>query len=94
MTDYRVACITRPDRTSTHEHITHVGGTCPDGTGWYDPVPAVVGLIEAGQHRFYTREQGVVAWVYVRTSAGGRKFLQTRADGVWTNNLLALPDCR
>jgi Protein of unknown function (DUF3892) len=28
----------------------------------------------------------------VRTSTAGRKFLQTYADGVWKDNLLALPE--
>lgn len=94
MADYRIDCINKPDRNSTHEHITHVGGPNPDGNGrWRDTVPNVVGFIEATTHRFYTKENGVVAWVYVRTGPSGRKYLQTQADGVWTNNLLALKEC-
>ena len=94
MTDYHIDCITKPDRNSMHEHITHVGGPNPDGAGrWGDTVPHVVGFIENKTHRFYTYENGVKAWVGVRTSPAGRKYLQTHADGVWTNNLLALREC-
>jgi hypothetical protein len=34
-----------------------------------------------------------VAWVHVRVSPSGRKYLQTQADGYWSNNLLALQEC-
>jgi uncharacterized protein DUF3892 len=94
MADYRVACVNKPDRNSPHERITHVGGPKPDGTGsWKDTVANVVGFIENNQHRFYTKEGNASAWVAVRTSAAGNKFLQTYADGIWKDNLLALPEC-
>jgi Protein of unknown function (DUF3892) len=94
MADYRIDCINKPDRNSAHEHITHVGGPNPGGTGrWRDTVLNVVNMIETKAHRFYTNEGGVSAWVGVRTSAAGRKFLQTYADGVWKDNLLALKEC-
>jgi hypothetical protein len=71
-----------------------VGGPKPDGSGrWKDTVANIVRLIEAKTDRFYTSEGGVSAWVLVRTSAAGRKFLQTNADGVWKDNLLALKEC-
>lgn len=94
MADYRIDCINKPDRNSTHEHITHVGGPSPDGNGrWKASVPEVVAAIESKTHRFYTMEGGKMAWVGVRTGPTGRKYLQTFADGVWTNNLLALKEC-
>lgn len=34
------------------------------------------------------------AYVGTRENAYGTKYLQTYADQVWTNNLLALPECR
>jgi hypothetical protein len=38
MADYQIDCINKPDRLSPHEHITHVGGPNPDGTGrWKEP---------------------------------------------------------
>ena len=94
MADYRIDCVKKPHRESPHEHITSVGGPMPGGAGrWKDPVEKIVGLIELGAHRFYTNESGASAWVGVRTSAAGRKFLQTYADGVWKDNLLALAEC-
>ena len=94
MADYRIDCINKPDRNSPHEHITHVGGPKPDGSGrWKDTVTNIVRLIEAKTDRFYTSEGGVSAWVLVRTSPAGRKFLQTYADGIWKDNLLALKEC-
>jgi hypothetical protein len=94
MADYRIDCVNKPNRSSPHEHITNVGGPNPGGSGrWKNSVPDVVRMIEQGTHRFYTNESGASAWVGVRTSAAGNKFLQTHADGVWKDNLLALVEC-
>jgi hypothetical protein len=94
MSDYRIDCINKPDRNSPHEHITHAGGPKPDGDGrWRDSVPNIVRFIENKEHRFYTKEGDASAWVGVRTSAAGNKFIQTFADGVWKDNLLALREC-
>jgi hypothetical protein len=94
MTDYRVDCVNKPNRNSSHEHITHVGGPKPDGSGrWKDTVPNVIRFIEQKTHRFYTSEGGATAWVGVRTSAAGNKYIQTFADNVWKDNLLALNEC-
>ena len=47
MADYRIDYINKPDRNSAHEHITHVGGPNPSGTGrWRHTVPNVVSMIE------------------------------------------------
>jgi len=56
-------------------------------------VQNVVQLIEQKTHSFYTHEGGVTASVGVHKSSSGHKYLQTHADGVWTNNLLALKEC-
>ena len=58
MADYRIDCINKPDRTSAHKRLTHVGGPT-DGSGrWKDTVGNVVRLIEAKTGRFYTSEGG------------------------------------
>jgi hypothetical protein len=36
---------------------------------------------------------GNKAYVYPRENANGTKYAQTVADRVWTDNLLALPEC-
>ncbi len=95
MADYRIDCVNKPDRNSPHERITHVGDPNPDGSAgrWKDTVANVVRLIEGKVHRFYTSEAGASAWVGVRVSAAGNKYIQTHADGVWKDNLLALKEC-
>jgi len=43
----------------------------------------------------YVRDaRGNTAYVYPRENANGTQFVQTYADGVWTDNLLSLPECR
>ena len=43
----------------------------------------------------YVRDAyGNTAKVHARTNSRGTRFLQTVADGRFTNNLLALPECR
>jgi Protein of unknown function (DUF3892) len=93
MADYRIDCVHKPNRMSPHEHITHVGGPKPEGGRWQDTVENIVRFIEKKEHRFYTREGNSSAWVGVRTSTTGRKFVQTYADGIWKDNLLALNEC-
>ena len=42
----------------------------------------------------YVRDgKGNAASVRTREHANGTKFLQTYADGIWTDNLLSLPEC-
>jgi hypothetical protein len=36
---------------------------------------------------------GDKAFVYPRENSHGTKFVQTYADGIWTDNLLALQEC-
>jgi hypothetical protein len=94
MADYQIDCVNKPDRLNVHESIKNVGGPNPTGGGrWKDTVSNVVGFIENQTHRFYTHQGNATAMVGVRTSAAGHKFLQTYADGVWKDNLLALPEC-
>jgi hypothetical protein len=94
MTSFRIDCIRKPERSNTHESITQVGGPSPNGNGrWQDTTQNVVRLIEQKVHNFYTQEGGNVATVGVRTSVAGHKYLQTYADGIWKDNLLALKEC-
>ena len=93
MTNYQIDCINKPDRDNRHERITHAGGPQADGSRWKAPVADIIRWIEAKEHSFYTQEGGRTAWVGVRTSATGHKFIQTHADGQWSDNLLALQEC-
>lgn len=87
MADAQVTCITKPDRNSKHEAITHLGGQ-----GWKWTRQQVIASIEDKTNTFYTRVNGKRADVGVVTGSNG-KYLRTYADGVWNDNLLALPEC-
>ena len=87
MADAQVTCITKPDRNSSHEHITHLGGRT-----WCWSVQEVITSIQNGTNTFYTYDGRKRADVRVR-ERNGRKFVQTQADGDWTDNLLALDAC-
>jgi len=56
----------------------------------------VIRSIEAKTNTFYVIDpaSGKKAYVGVVHPTDGRApYLQTHADGVWTNNLLSLPQC-
>jgi hypothetical protein len=64
------------------------------GEGWRMTKAEAIAEIEAPQPRyqFYTEGGGKKAYVGV-FKRDGVKYLRTYADGVWDNNLEALPDC-
>lgn len=90
MADARVTCITKPDRFSSHEHITHVGGR-----DWKWTREKVIESIDNKTNTFHVIDaQGHRAEVGVVNPGNGRaRYLRTYADGVWNDNLLALPEC-
>ncbi len=91
MADLRVTCITKPHRASAHEHITHLGG---GGMKWTRE--EVIRMINAKINMYHVVDpvSGKRTYVgVVRPTDGRAPFLQTYADGVWNNNLLALPEC-
>ncbi|MET8978964.1 DUF3892 domain-containing protein [Streptomyces sp. NPDC004539] len=78
---------------TTHEHITHLWWTnqASSETG-HSTRAQLVDWIENQGGKAYTSDRtGHRTEVAVVTPARGEKYLRTRADGVWTNNLLALP---
>ena len=88
MADLQVTCITKLNRSSTHEGITHLGGTA-----WGKKTrQQVITDIESKTNTYYTRVGGKRAEVGVVNGANG-KYVRTYADGQWNDNLLALPDC-
>lgn len=89
MADLQVTCVTKPHRDSPHEAITKLGGS-----GWSFSRESVVSFIKNKIHTFHTYGGGKKAYLDVRTSASGTEYVQTKADGVWTNNLLSLDECK
>jgi hypothetical protein len=91
MADVLVTCINKQPRQDPHEGITHLGG--PGGSGWWWPRQRVIDSINARQNTFYTEVNGIRAEIGVVDGPKGQ-YLRTHADGVWNDNLLALPECR
>ena len=87
MSDVQVTCITKPNRDSTHESITHLGGA-----GWRWTTQQVIASIESKANTFYTLVGGKRANVGVVNGKTG-KYLRTYADNTWNDNLLALAEC-
>jgi hypothetical protein len=44
-------------------------------------------------HAYVLDKAGNKAYVFPRENAYGARYVQTAADRVWTDNLLALPEC-
>jgi hypothetical protein len=75
---------------SRHEHIASVRWKNPDtGDSGEDTLERMVNWIRTGNGNAYVCGNGHLAKVGVVD--GNRRYLRTHADGVWTDNLLALP---
>lgn len=90
MSDVQVSCITKPNRDSAHEGITHLGGT--GGGGWKWTRQEVINSIKSGSNTFYTMVGGKRAEVGVVNGPNG-EYVRTYAYGYYNDNLLALPEC-
>ncbi|MFD8911892.1 DUF3892 domain-containing protein [Streptomyces sp. NPDC059575] len=79
---------------NTHQHIAELRWTEPStGKSGRNPRADIVGWIENKNIKAYTDDgRGNRADVGVVTPSHGAKYLRTHADGVWTNNLLELPE--
>lgn len=88
MTDVQVTSISRQRGNKAHEGITHLAGD-----SWRWTRQQVAQSIAAGSNTFYTLSNGRRADVTITTGANG-VCLRTRAGDAWTDDLLALPECR
>lgn len=88
MTTHQITAIRKPDRYSSHEHITHVK--------YDDEVHSrahVIKLIESGTDRFYVSVGGISTWVQVVRQLGRDPYIRTTPDWTGKDNLLSLPSC-
>lgn len=92
MTEHQVTCVTKPDRMSRHEHITHIGNIA---NGWKITRQSAIERIESKKEAFYTVDKvsGKRAYIGVVREAGKVPYLRTYADGTWNDNLLAQAEC-
>jgi hypothetical protein len=89
MADVLVSCISKKDRNSSHEGITHLGNPVAN---WKWTRAEVITSIESGSNTFYTLVQGNRGDIGVVDGPNG-KYVRTYADGKWNDNLLSLPEC-
>jgi Protein of unknown function (DUF3892) len=83
-----ITCIVKTNRNNPHERIQSVGSN-----GFQYSLTDAIRRIEIGANEFWTRGGGKTADVIVAIHEG-KKYLKTVNDGVYPNNLLALPTCR
>jgi hypothetical protein len=77
---------------TTHQHITKLWWANPaNGKTGENTRAEIVSWIENENGKAYVDQGGHRADVLVVTPTSGPKYLRTRSDGVWTDNLLALP---
>jgi hypothetical protein len=94
----RITCINKAhgNHNNPHEAIEKLG--------WVNEFSGESGICSRlDMVRFIENEKGVAyvidrygnkAYLYVRASVNGNKFVQTIADGKYSDNLLALIECR
>jgi len=75
-----------------HEHITHLRGVDDSNSKTFEDTRAAwVSWVEGGGSAYVQDSQGRRAGIVVVKPNFGAKYLRTVADGVYTDNLLALP---
>ncbi|WP_208513164.1 DUF3892 domain-containing protein [Variovorax paradoxus] len=94
MADCEIRCITKSSLSGGHEYITHVGNPS-SSPSWRWPVDDVIQSIDAKTNTFFVQDhaRNKRADVGVVRPVSGRPYLRTYADGIWTDNLLALSTC-
>lgn len=92
MNEYQVTCINKPNRSSQHEHITHIGNTIGK---WRLTREEAIKRIDAKTDAFYTVDNttGKRAYIWAVRESGKAAYLRTYADGKWNDNLLAQTEC-
>jgi len=93
----RITCINKEQgyHDDPHHAITNLGWI-EDGTGKSNKSTRLQlydWIKNKGGTAYVLDRFGNKALLYPKENAAGTKFVQTYADGVWTDNLLSLPEC-
>ncbi|HEY1760077.1 MAG TPA: DUF3892 domain-containing protein [Bryobacteraceae bacterium] len=91
--EYEITCVNKPDNTSSHEQITHIGNTMGD---WRMECKEAIRRIAAKEAAFYTVDRATNLRVYLHVFPGDglhAPYLRAYADGEWKDNLLNLDSC-
>lgn len=94
MKEFQVNCVTLSSQHRGHEYISHVGNSVGN---WRLSRDAVIRRIEQKpqEEAFFVAVPGTQqrAYIGVVRPSSGPPYLRTYADGKWTDNLLAQPQC-
>lgn len=94
----RITCINKSGgrHDDPHHAISHVAWKNEEtgATGRNSRVEIYDWIKDKNGTAYVRDARGNQVNVRTRQHANGTKFLQTYADGIWTDNLLALPECR
>lgn len=92
----RITCINKDggNHDNPHEAINYYGwlNESSNKTGRTDR-QTMVNWVKKGNKSYVKDSYGNTAYCEVRKSSKGTEFLQTYADGKYTNNLLSLQEC-
>jgi len=83
----QITCITKPNTQSSHEAITHVGGS-----GFYITRAQCVSDIRDGRESYHVRAGGYDVSV-IAYEREGTWFIKTKPDATQKDNLLSLGQC-
>jgi hypothetical protein len=90
MAEVRVTCIQLASSCRQHESVTHVGNS----TGRW-PREQVIVWLESGAHSLFVLNAfGRIARLRVVREPGKPPYLRAWVDDEWTDDLLALMECR
>ena len=90
MARVRITCIQLASPSRRHECVTHVGNC----TGRW-PAEQVIVWLESGLHSMFVIDAfGRFAQVRVVREPGKPPYLRTFVNDAWTDDLLALMECR
>lgn len=95
--EIQITCANKPsgDLQNPHEAISDYGWLDPSGNSDVSLRQVMVDWAKkAGNRAFVKDSYGNKVYCEVRKNSNGTEFLQTFADGKWTDNLLSLPSCR
>jgi Protein of unknown function (DUF3892) len=87
----RITHIRKPDVNSSHQHITHIKGTRPDGLTFESTVAVVVANLKTGDYSYYVQRDGRTINVTHQKSMAGNEYIKTEPDSTQKDNLLSLP---
>ena len=85
----QIKCISRTERMSPHERITHVGGY--ESSQWKITLNDAIGKIERGEQASSVQAHRKTVSVIVAVSPSGIKYLKAEVDGDQPDTLYTAP---